>query len=59
MDRMKKKFLLIVGLLASIFSFSQGYLMSLDSARLSLQTAKGEKQFYAMRMKAPPKTVAM
>src|ERR1700722_20268800 len=46
---MKKKFLLIVGLLASLFSFSQGYLMSLDSARLSLQTAKGVKKFYAMR----------
>jgi hypothetical protein len=46
---MKKKFLVIVGLLASLFSFSQGYLMSLDTARLSLQTAKGVKKFYAMR----------
>ena len=46
---MKNKSLLIVGLLASLFSFSQGYLMSLDSSRLLLQTATGEKKFYAMR----------
>jgi hypothetical protein len=46
---MKKKFLLIVLLLTSLISFSQAYQMPLDSARLLIQTAKGEERFFAMR----------
>src|SRR5579875_2009228 len=46
---MKKNFLLIVFLLSDLFSFSQAYQMPLDSARLLIETAKGEKKFYALR----------
>jgi hypothetical protein len=46
---MKKNFLLVALLLASLFSFSQGYQMSLDSARLLSQKAKGEEKFFAIR----------
>src|SRR5215471_8580405 len=46
---MIKFFLLTVLLLTRIFSFSQGYQMPLDSARLLMQTAKGEEKFYAIR----------
>lgn len=46
---MKKNFLLIAVLLASLLSFSQSYNMPLDSARLLMKTAKGEKKFYALR----------
>jgi len=46
---MIKFFLLTLLLLATLLSFSQSYQMPLDSARLLIQTAKGEEKFYAMR----------
>lgn len=46
---MKKKFLLTVLLLESLFSFSQAYRMPLDSARLLIHTAKSEEKFYVLR----------
>jgi hypothetical protein len=49
LNKYEKKFLLIVLLFASLISFSQAYQMPLDSARLLIQTAKGEERFFAMR----------
>ena len=46
---MIKFFLLTLLLLATLLSFSQSYQMPLDSARLLMQTAKGEEKFYAIR----------
>jgi len=46
---MIKFFLLTLLLWATSLSFSQTYQMPLDSARLLMQTAKGEEKFYAMR----------
>ena len=46
---MIKFFLLTLLLWATSLSFSQTYQMPLDSARLLMQTAKGEEKFYAIR----------
>jgi len=46
---MRKFPLLTLLLLARLLSFSQAYRMPLDSARLLMQTAKGEEKFEAMR----------